>query len=472
MTRKTIPESERAPQDSRSLMALVRRFANDAADLVRQEIALARAEIGENIKDFFRNAGKLVVGGSVASVGLLVFVVFLVIGLGVLLGGVYWLSSLIVAAVLILGGGGLAFSGLRKLKRTSLAPDQSIGSLRHTKEWASEATTGFKRALGVDGRPRSSRPLRAGGTPAVSAEGRRGTLPPADRATLTTGPSARGADDRLPVSAPLYKRVLHEIGEDDVVGQGAKVAYFMFTSLPPALLVLFALAGFFGGAPLGDFLAAQLQGVLPGSADDPSSAAGFIHQFVDQVVTERAPGPLSIGLLLGIWAGSTIFVALGDSLNKAYDLDDSRSWFKRRAISIGVMFGFLVLFIAGSGILIVGPQVAGALQLGGAANLAWAILQWPLAFLLVVAAFFVVYFVLPNRDQGGCKSVLFKSSAIAAGLWLLATLAFRLYISNFGSYGETYGFVGAILVLLLWMYITAIVILVGGEISSEMERTA
>ncbi|MEX2570935.1 MAG: YihY/virulence factor BrkB family protein [Gemmatimonadota bacterium] len=297
----------------------------------------------------------------------------------------------------------------------------------------------------------------------------------ADRSeTGTPDPaSARGAEDRrLPLSEPLYKRVFHEIGNDDVPGQAAKVAFFMFTSLPPALLVLFGLTGYFGGEAVGEYITSRIQSAMPGSADDPGTAAGFLASFVDQVVSQTAPGPFSIGLIVGIWTGSTVFVALADSLNKAYDSTEDRSWLRRRALAIGVMIAFLLLFVAGSLVLIIGPQIAGALQLGGVANLAWSILQWPLAFLLVVGAFYLVYYVLPNRDQSSLAKVLLKSSAIAAALWLIVTIGFRFYVSNFGSYGETYGFVGAILVLLLWMYLTAMVVLVGGEISSELEREA
>lgn len=275
---------------------------------------------------------------------------------------------------------------------------------------------------------------------------------------------------RKPLNVPLYKRVLHEAQEDDVTGQGAKVAFFMFTSLPPGLLVLFSLAGLIGGDNLAEFATGQIQAAVPGSADDPGSAAGFINQYVQQVVTRSAPGVLSIGIVLGVWAASAVFVALTDSLNVAYDVVEDRSWFKRRAVAIGVMIAFLLLFLGGSLMLIAGPQIAGALELGGVANVAWSIVQWPLAFALVVGAFYLVYYILPNREQSGIRAVLLKSSVIAAGLWILATLGFRLYISNFGSYGETYGFVGAILVLLLWMYMTGVVLLVGGEISSEMER--
>lgn len=454
------PEAE---SRRRPLGDLLRDLAADGAALIRQEITLAKVELREKVRGLARNGGKMAVGGGVALVGLLVLIAFLVVGLGVLLGGAYWLSSLIVAVLLLGVGGGLAFLGAKSISSSSLAPEASMESVRETTVWAGEEVRELRATLtGHHPPPRTWLPVPR--DPAIRV------VPASAGAAARRGvPPARPS---LDVSAPLYKRVLHEIADDDVTGQGAKVAFFMFSSLPPALLVLFSLTGLIGGATAAAFISARMESALPGSAADPDSAAGFLNTFVEQVVTDAAPGPLSIGLLLGLWASSAVFVALTESLNIAFDVDEDRSWVKRRGLALLTMVGFLSLFLLGSVVLIAGPQIADALDMAGVMNALWSVVQWPLAFLLVVGAFFLVYYVLPNRDQSGCKGVLFKSSAIAAGLWLLATAGFRIYIANFGSYSETYGFVGAILVLLLWMYLTGIVILVGGEISSEMERTA
>ena len=113
------------------------------------------------------------------------------------------------------------------------------------------------------------------------------------------------------------------------------------------------------------------------------------------------------------------------------------------------------------------PAIAKALGLGTA----WSILQFPLGLALVVAAFAAVYHILPGKDQRGRTGVLLKSSAFAAGLWLLATLGFRLYAANFASYSKSYGVLGGMIVLLLWMYYTSMVILLGGEVGAELERS-
>ncbi|MDQ3555647.1 MAG: YihY/virulence factor BrkB family protein [Gemmatimonadota bacterium] len=289
------------------------------------------------------------------------------------------------------------------------------------------------------------------------------------QATPTSAPlhfSPRAEKGERAGEESLPRRVWSQAQADDVLGGAAQIAYFFFLSLPPAILVLFGLTGFFGGQGVADWLTGQLQTALP------AEASGLIQRFVDQVVHENAPGPFSIGLVLALWASSNVFTALTKTLNDAYGVEESRPWWKQRIVSLGVMLTCGVLFLAGSAVLIAGPQIAGALQLGGVADLAWTVLQWPLAFAIVVATFWIIYYVLPNRDQKRSKGTLVKASAIAAALWLLATLAFRIYISNFGSYGETYGLLGTVIVLLLWMYITGVVILVGGEVASEMEAAA
>ena len=88
----------------------------------------------------------------------------------------------------------------------------------------------------------------------------------------------------------------------------------------------------------------------------------------------------------------------------------------------------------------------------------------------MVLAFWCAYYFLPNRDQRASKSLLAKAAAVAAALWVLATAGFRVYIANFSSYSETYGFLGAFIILLLWLYVTGLVVLVGGELASEMEK--
>ncbi len=472
--------------DGRSLFSLARELLNDAAKLVRQEIALARVEVTENLSRFATHAGQSAAGGIVAILGVLVLVEFIAIGLGVLLGGRYWLSTLIVAVVLIGGGVGLAYLGAKRMAAAPIAPTGSIDRARETQRWIGEEVAEIQtRLTGVT--VRAVPPPAPSGGAGRAGGARSGAVAESTRASPVAdpngsdGPGSLDTDGwrppsrdtpRLPASEPLLKRVVHDAMAADLPGEAARVAFFMFTSIPPALLVTFSLVGLYAGDELATMVTSRLGEMVPGAAEDSASAAAFVNRYIDEVAIDSAPSILSVGALIGLWAGSAVFVSLTKSLNRAYDLREDRSWVLRRGIAVGVMIAFLLLFLGGSLALIVGPQITAAVGLSGGQEVVWNFLQLPVPFLLVLIAFYVAYLVLPNRSRPAHRLTLLKSALIATILWTITSLGFRLYIANFGSQGETYGFVGAILVLLLWMYLTAMTILVGGEIGAELERQA
>ncbi|MGH7457853.1 MAG: YihY/virulence factor BrkB family protein [Longimicrobiaceae bacterium] len=261
---------------------------------------------------------------------------------------------------------------------------------------------------------------------------------------------------------PLWKRVARNFVDHDVPGEAAKLAYFAFLSLPPGLMALFAITGYFGGPEVAATLTERMRTGLP------EQASGLVAGFIDQVVNQRAPGPLSIGLLLALWAGSTAFMALAKSLERAYEVRVPRPWIKQRVLSLGVMVVCAVLFLSGSVLLLAGPALAGAVDFWGVAGAAWSVAQWPLALLLVVGAFWISYYVLPAQAESREGLNCLIGALLAAALWVGATALFRLYIANFASYSQSYGILGTIIVLLLWLYLAAMVILLGGELASEL----
>lgn len=455
------------PAAERSLGALFRELAAESSQLLRQELDLAREELRQGVQQVGGAVKQLTLGGAVTVVGVLTLTAFAVVLLGNLLDN-YWLGALIVAALLLAVGGFLVHRGIGRLKSADLAPRETVASLRRTGSWAGAEVAELREALGA-----GSEAGEGGGAAAVPPRVAAGALPQLPAAGESTA-SRPGHEDQQrarsetmaaePGTMALLKRVGREFMEDDVLGEAAKVAYYAFLAMPPALLVVFSLTGYFGGNAAAEWINSRLQGALP------QEAAGLVERLVAQITEGGAPGPLSVGLLLALWASSNVFMALGTSLNEAYDVEDERSWVKRRAIAIGVMLGAVVLMLVASISLLMGPQIASALNLWGAAEVAWSILQWPLAFLFVAAAFYLIYFVLPGRDQADFKVLLIKAAVAAAALWIVATIGFRIYIANFGSYSATYGIVGTVIVILLWLYVTGVVILAGGELASEMER--
>lgn len=260
---------------------------------------------------------------------------------------------------------------------------------------------------------------------------------------------------------PLWRRVLAKFNRDDVMNQAAKVAYYFFMSLPSILLAVFSLASVVGDENTANWLTRTLQANLP------PEAGALVNGFVDQVVRKNHPAPLSIGLLLAVWFASAVFLSLEDSLNTAYAVKCGRSFIVRVGVAFGCMVAVGTLLTAGALTLLAGPAVAAALGLGAA----WSVAQWPLGFALVVASLWTIYYVLPSRDQRARKGTLLKASAAAALLVVAASFLFRLYAANIGSYSATYGVLGGFIVLLLWMYYTSMMILLGGEIAAEMERS-
>ncbi|MDB4947884.1 MAG: putative rane protein [Gemmatimonadetes bacterium] len=478
------------PSEARSLGELFRTLTADASTLIRQEMALARTEMRQNVRAAVRDAGGAAVGAGVALVGLLVLVVALIAFLGDLLGGRYALSALIVAAVLISVGAFLVLRGVKRFQKERMAPEKALAELRQTGDWARTEAADFRTAIATGhvpahgdghGGPACLRLVRGGASAGESSSG--GGAPGGSKGAQKDRAQGRGERERrgeegsggknqrpgdegeLPVSAPLWKRVMHDFTRNDLSNEAAKIAYYFFLSLPPALMAIFGLTGIFGGQKTAEWLSSHLSSALPGEA------SGLVGGFVHDVVYKHAPGPLTIGLLLALWSAAGVMMALEDSLNAAYEITCDRGFIKRRLVALATMVGCALLFVAGSAALLAGPKVADALGLGAFGETVWSVVQWPLSFLLIVGAFWIIYYVLPNRDQSTYKGTLFKSASVAAAGWLVATFAFRLYITHFSSYSKTYGILGTLIVLLLWLWLTSLVILLGGELSSEMERT-
>ena len=260
----------------------------------------------------------------------------------------------------------------------------------------------------------------------------------------------------------LLKKIFHEAQRDRLTAEAAKAAYYFFLSFFPMILALFAFTGILGGDAAFEWIMTQLYAALP---DD---AAVYLSQFVLEVTGESRPGLLSLALLLTVWSASNVFVAITDGLNVMYDLEERRSWWKRRAIALVSLLASVVLLSAATAALVAGPELISLLHL----EAFWHMLRWPLAFVMLTLMMWLIYYLLPNRDQGRSWRPTLIGALVGSGLWVLGTLGFRLYVANFASYSQTYGFVGGIIVLLLWLYVTAIAILFGGEVAATLEQKA
>jgi membrane protein len=265
----------------------------------------------------------------------------------------------------------------------------------------------------------------------------------------------------------LAKKTASEVIEDNVLGIAAQVAYNFFFSLFPLILFLAPMLSLLGDKRqvVSDLLG-RLSQVLP------ADAFSLLSKVVNDIVfAENAPGLISIGLVLAAWSGSNIFTTFMDALDTAYDVKDERPWWKKRLLALGVLLGWAVIITAVTAILLAGDNMVSYardnLGIGGAAANAWAIIQFPLAILLLVAFFYLMYAMLPFVKQD--KKQVLVGSLLAALLFVVATLLFRLYVQHFPP-NKTYGVIGAVMLLLTWMYVVSVVILVGGELNSELHH--
>jgi membrane protein len=258
----------------------------------------------------------------------------------------------------------------------------------------------------------------------------------------------------------LVRLILREAMRDRITGEAAKAAYYFFLSLFPLILALFALTGILGGTAAFEWIMGYLERALPGEA------ANYLEQFVREVTGESRPGILSFSILFTLWSASNIFAALAEGLNRMYDLEEGRPWWKRRLISLAALVLGSVLLIGGSVALLAGPELLSFLGLEPALE----VLRLPLAIVMLVLLMWLVYFLLPDRDMTDAARPTLIGALVGTGLWLAATLGFRVYVSQFGHYDQTYGVVGGIIVLLLWLYLTALAILFGGEVAATLQQ--
>lgn len=266
----------------------------------------------------------------------------------------------------------------------------------------------------------------------------------------------------------LLKRTLNETRADNGLGLAAQLAYYFFLALFPALLFLISLASFM---PTGD-LVGQVIPLLRGVA--PQQVIEILRDQLRQIGDSGQAGLLTFGVAAALWSSSAAMVALVDALNRAYGIEDARPWWRQRATAILLTIGVSIFILVSAALVLAGPQMAEFLGeqvgLGGTFEWTWKVLQWPLVFLLVATGVGLIYYFAPDAEQDFVW--ITPGSLVATTLWLVDSLGFRFYVVNFGSYNETYGTIGGVMVLMLWLYLSGLVIVVGAEMNAEIEHAS
>ena len=276
-------------------------------------------------------------------------------------------------------------------------------------------------------------------------------------------PGLRGLRVRT-VAVETYRAV----GDDDVWTYAAAVAYSGLFALFPFLVLLLAVFSFLEQPALFEWLLERSRAVLPAEAYQQ------VREVVAEVQGRRQGGLLSLGALTTLWIASGGIRAGMHAVNRAYDVPEGRAWWKRYLLSVAYTAALGVAVVLATGMMVGGPRLLSwALERAGAGPWLHGVVGWlwvPGALLLAMGALFLAYLSFPNVRQ---RLVLVVPGAVfAVLLWALVSLGFQLYVASFGRFSLTYGSVGAVIMLLAYLYMSSVIMLVGAELNAVIQRLA
>jgi membrane protein len=281
-----------------------------------------------------------------------------------------------------------------------------------------------------------------------------------------------GPDSPMEMPPPDWKasikRAIKEFKQDRATLTGAGMAYYWFLSVFPAVVALVGLLGLVNAS--GAAITRAVRSALPGDA------ATVIVDAVNRANTQSHGTSLVaalVGLALALWSASSGMIGMQMGLDVAYDVATDRTFVKKRLVAFELLVAMLVLGGAATALIVFGAPLGDALRdnlpFGGAFVVAWTLIRWTLGIAALTALFATVYYLAPNRDTPRWVWVS-PGGILGAAIWLAASLGFSFYVSSFGKYAETYGSLAGVVVLLLWLYLTALAVILGGELNAELER--
>ncbi|AFM15010.1 putative membrane protein [Mycolicibacterium chubuense NBB4] len=284
-------------------------------------------------------------------------------------------------------------------------------------------------------------------------------------------PAKPDSPDDLTKASWLYvlRKTAREFSGDQCTDLAAALTYYAVLSLFPALLVMVSLLGVVGQGRRTTQAMLDAAGTVV-----PASALDMLRQPIQQVVESPSAGvTLVFSALAALWTASGYVGAFGRAVNRIYEVGEGRPMWKLRPLQLVLTLAGLVLAAAVAFMLAVSGPVAdavgSAIGLGSAAQTAWSIVKWPVILVCVSLAVAILYYATPNVRQP--KFVwLSVGSAIAILVWVVASIGFGFYVSNFGSYNKTYGTLAGVIVFLLWLWLTNLALLFGAELDAELER--
>ncbi len=292
-------------------------------------------------------------------------------------------------------------------------------------------------------------------------------LPVRDRAEPGRGRWA-STPSEVPVRGwkDILLRIWKNIGKDRVVVVAAGVTFYSILALFPAIAALVALYGLFADPAAITSHLDSIAGVVPG---------GAIEVMRDQITRVASQGRTTLGvtfivsLLVSLWSANAGIKSLFDALNLVYNESEKRSFVKLNLVSLTFTLLAIVFVLLAISTMVVVPIVLNFLGLGGAAEMIFKIARWPALFVVVAWALALIYRYGPSREKPRWRWISW-GSVLAAVCWIGVSILFSWYAENFGSYNKTYGSLGAIIAFMFWIWLSIIVVLIGGEINAETEH--
>ena len=264
----------------------------------------------------------------------------------------------------------------------------------------------------------------------------------------------------------VLKRVKAEVKEDNVTLLAAGVAFYAMLAIFPAMIALVTVYGMVADPAQVESQVGEFAKSLPSGADE------LLTQQLKNV-TSAGRQSLSIGLAVSLlavlWSASSGVQGLVKGLNLVYDEQESRGFLKLRGLSLLLTLGAILTTVVAIALIAVFPAVVDDLDLGQVGELVASIARWVVLALLVLAAVAVLYRYAPDRANPRWRWVSW-GAVVALVLWLLGSIGFSWYVDNFGKYNQTYGALAAVIILLLWLFLSAFAVLLGAELDAEIER--
>src|SRR5918998_5990017 len=284
----------------------------------------------------------------------------------------------------------------------------------------------------------------------------------------------KGNQAEVPVAENLgmvdfFKLTFKEVGEDHVSAFAGNLTYKALFAIFPFFTFLLSLLGLFGAGDLVNTMIDYLSGVLPESASE------FIGGQLRSLTQSQAESAFTVGaivsILLALWGVSGAFRSVMEAMNVMYEVDEDRPFWKKYGISIFISLAVILLLLSALVLVVFGGTfgggLAGAVGLGAVFQAVWSIVQWPIVACVVLFAFALIYYFAPAVEQR--FRWISPGAVLAFAFWLVFSLLFSYYAGNFGSYNETYGSLAGVIIFMLYIYYSALIMLVGAEMNQVIE---